>query len=101
VKKNPVIIGFLQAAGLATYISMVVLLIKSQPGPDEPGFLGILLVLTLFATSALISGVITLGYPIYLAWKQKELKLAIKTVVSTAGWLILFVLTLIVTVLAG
>jgi len=99
MKKNPVLIGFIQAATLMAYISTVVFIIKSELLVGEPEFFGILLMLTIFTTSALVSATITLGYPIYLFWKQHEFKLAIKSVVSTAIWLVLFVLTLITTLL--
>ena len=72
MKKNPILIGFLQAVGLVTYISLLVFLIRHRLEQQEDGtFFMMLLVFTMFATSALISGVITLGYPAYLAWKQK------------------------------
>ena len=100
MKKNPVLIGFLQAVGLVTYISFLVFLIRHRLEQQEDGtFFMMLLVFTMFATSALISGVITLGYPTYLAWKQKEFKLAIKTVAATSVWLILFIITLVTTIL--
>ena len=100
MKKNPILIGFLQAVGLVTYISFLVFLIRHRLEQQEDGtFFMMLLVFTMFATSALISGVITLGYPTYLAWKQKEFKLAIKTVAATSVWLILFIITLVTTIL--
>jgi len=99
MKKNPVLIGLVQALALVGYVSLVVLVMRSEPGGGEPEFLGIMTILLLFSTSALVSATITLGYPIYLFWKQHEFKLAIKSVVSTAIWLVFFVLTLITTLL--
>ena len=101
MKKNPIVIGFLQAVGLVAYIGLVVLLIRNEFSQGQPSFFDMLLVFTVFATSALISGVITLGYPIYLTWKQKEFKLAIKTIAATAIWLILFIITLIISILVS
>ncbi|OGY58413.1 MAG: hypothetical protein A3C03_01225 [Candidatus Colwellbacteria bacterium RIFCSPHIGHO2_02_FULL_45_17] len=91
MKKNPIVIGLAQALVLVGYISLVVQLMRSGLTEREPTFLTMLLILTVFTTSALISGTITLGYPVYLFWKQKEFKLAIKSVVSTAIWLSFFI----------
>jgi len=99
MKKNPVLIGLAQALALVGYVSLVVLVMRSEPGGGEPEFLGIMTILLLFSTSALVSATITLGYPIYLFWKQREFKLAIKSVISTALWLTLFVFILITTLL--
>ena len=101
MKKNPILIGFLQAVLLVAYISLVGFVMRSELGNNEPTFLGIILILTMFATSALISSVITLGYPVYLFWKQKEFKSALKIVAATAVWLTFFVLTLIISILVS
>ncbi len=100
MKKNPVLIGLVQALVLVGYIGLVVQFMRSELTQGEPTFLAMLLVLTTFATSALISSTITLGYPIYLFWKQKEFKLAIKSVIATAIWLSFFITSAIVFVIA-
>jgi len=96
MKKNPILIGLGQALALVGYISIVVQFMRSRITETEPTFFTMILILTLFVTSALISGVITLGYPSYIAWKQKEFKLAIKAVVSTAVWLSFLIFSAIV-----
>ncbi len=86
-------IGFLQALTLVSYVSLVAFMMwRSEQWFKEPiGFLGIILVLTLFATSALISSIITLGYPVFLVWKKKEIINAIKLVIYTSLWLFVLI----------
>lgn len=97
MKKNPVFIGLAQALILTGYISLVVTVMRNGEklfGSDT-SFFGPLVFLTLFVTSALISSAITIGYPAYLAFKQKEFKPAIKIVLSTAVWLIISIITFV------
>jgi hypothetical protein len=91
-KYNLVIIGFLQASGLAAYCSLVAMLIWN--GNHWFGkindFRGPLLFLILFVTSALISALLALGYSVVLFWQKKEHIRAIKLIFYTAGFLILY-----------
>jgi hypothetical protein len=91
-KYNILIIGFLQATGLAIYCSLVSMLIWNGNHWFEKinDFRGPLLFLILFVTSALISGIITLGYPILLFWRKKEQTKALKLVIITIGFLIFY-----------
>ena len=57
---------------------------------------GPILFVTLFAASALICALLTLGYPIILFLDKKNTKEAVHLVGFTAGWLVLFVLGIIV-----
>jgi len=93
-KYNLVIIGFLQATGLAIYCSLVAVLIwnSNHLFGKINDFRGPLLFLILFVTSALVSGILTLGYPVILFWQKKEQVKAIKLVSYTAGFLILYTL---------
>ncbi|MBU1089113.1 hypothetical protein KKA02_04535, partial [Patescibacteria group bacterium] len=47
--------------------------------------------LILFVVSALISALLTLGYPFILFWKKKQTVKAIKLVISTTIWLIAYI----------
>jgi len=93
-KYNLVIIGFFQATGLAIYCCLVSFILWN--GNNWFGkindFRGPLIFLMLFVTSALISGLLVLGYPIILFWQKKEQVKAIKSVSYTAGFLILYTL---------
>jgi hypothetical protein len=90
------LLGLAQALALTIYIGLVGWLMWSSQSwsGQTPGVLGILFFLTIFVTSALISGLITLGYPGYLLFKHKDAPTAIKLVLCTASWLGCFVLIL-------
>lgn len=101
-KPSLVFIGFLQATGLTLYCSLVALVLwrgEKWFGPVTMP-LGPIVGILLFATSALIAGLLTLGYPFYLLWEEKDTKLALRLVIATALWLVLlffvFLLTLTV-----
>jgi ABC-type sugar transport system permease subunit len=92
MKKKDILISFSQALGLAAYISLVSLIFwkgNEWFGPAS-NFFGPMLVLTLLVASALICGGIAFGYPLYLALEKKRIKEAIKVVVYTTTWVILF-----------
>lgn len=80
--------GFLQALGVAAYITLVGLFMWN--GNNLFGklnsFLGPVLILMLFSTSALICGLIVFykPYKLFLEGKKKE---AVTVVISTALWL--------------
>lgn len=87
-------IAFLQAFGLVLYCSLVALLFwrGNEWFGKMTNYLGPLLFLMLFAASALISALLTLGYPVYLFWQKKERVKALKVASYTAGWLVFFIL---------
>lgn len=87
-------IAFLQALGLIVYCSLVGLIIfqgNSWFGPLTAPF-GPILFLLLFVVSALISASLVLAYPFLILWEEKNTRKAIKLVIYTTLWLILFVL---------
>lgn len=95
------LISFVQALGASAYIILVGHIIingNSWFGPLNNA-LGPILFLTLFVVSALITGSIVLGYPIYLFWEKKERKKAIKLVLMTTSWLAVFLLLIFVLIL--
>ncbi|MFH1694264.1 MAG: hypothetical protein ABH880_00720 [Patescibacteria group bacterium] len=99
MKKIPnVFIGFLQAIGLSIYVGLVGFIMWNSEHwfENEPSARNIIFVLILFVTSALMSALITLGYPAYLILKRKKTTRAIKIIIYTAFWLILFLGTLII-----
>lgn len=91
--KSLCFISFLQATGLVAYISLVsVIFWKGNEWFGKMGnYTGPLLFLTIFAVSALISALITLGYPFTL-WQKKMTKEAIRLVIYTAFWIVGFVI---------
>ncbi len=93
-KTSLCLISFLQALGLALYCSLVALLFwkGNHLLGNVPNYWGPVLFLIIFATSALISALIVLGYPVYLIWQKKEIKKAIRLAGYTAGWLVGFAL---------
>ena len=87
-------IAFLQALGLVVYCGLVGLIFwkgNTWFGPMNT-FWGPVMVLVLFIVSALICGLIGLGYPFLLFWEKKQPHTAIKLVFYITAWLILFVL---------
>jgi len=90
-------IAFVQALGLVVYCGLVALLFwrgEKWFGPANNFFMPAFL-LVIFATSALICGLLVLGYPIILFWFKKEKTGALKLVVYTAAWLIFFIFLII------
>jgi hypothetical protein len=96
MSKKPALIGLIQSLFLAVYVGLVSLLIWGGENSftSQPGILNVALVLTLFATSALVSAVITLGYPAYVFIKKQNLKEAVSIVTYTIVWLVLLIGTL-------
>jgi uncharacterized membrane protein YidH (DUF202 family) len=95
------LIAFYQALGLIVYCGLVSLLFwrgGNLFGPS-PSFLGPLLVIVLFSTSALIATLLTLGYPFVLFWEKKQTMQALKLVGYTAVWLVFFIVVVILSVL--
>lgn len=87
-------LSLFQALGVVGYCSLVgVLFWRGEAWfGNVPSYLGPLLFLILFSTSALICAVVTLGYPAILIWRDKQLVLAVKLAGLTAGWLVGFTL---------
>ena len=87
-------IAFFQALGLVLYCGLIGLLMWK--GNDLFGkinnLLGPTLFLVIFVFSAIICALIAMGYPFYLFWEKKDTKKALRLVGFTAGWLVLFVL---------
>lgn len=95
-----ILIGFLQALGLVTYISVVALVIQNAMkwfGPFN-NFTGPIISLTLLSVSVLICGFISLGYPIKLFFIKKEYQKALKIVGFTTLFLGIFLVLLITAV---
>jgi len=86
-------ISFYQALGLAVYCALVgIIFWKGNTWFAKPGYFGPVLVLLLFATSALICALVVFSYPFYLFWEKKQTQNALKLVAYTAGWAVLFIL---------
>lgn len=82
----------MQGLGLAAYVSLVgAVLWRGDEwfGPAN-NFLGPVLVLSLLVASALICGGMALAYPLYLALEKKRTKEAIRIVVYTTLWVLIF-----------
>jgi len=90
-----VIIGLLNAFGVAAYIVGVSLIIRNGEKifGKMDNFLGPIAFLLLFVLSAAITGALTLGRPIMLYIRGSKTE-AIKLFFYTVGWL--FIITLIV-----
>lgn len=89
--------AFLQSLGLFLYCSLIAFFMSRFPVwfGKVPNYFGPLLFLALFSTSALVCGVLTLGYPIYVFWEMKKTKEALKLVGLTALWSVFFVFLLL------
>ncbi len=86
-------IAFLQAAGIAVYVTLFAFTVqylgqRFQPTPISP-FFSMVLVLTTFVFSASVCATIFFGYPAYLFSEGKR-KEAIRLVLKSIGWLAIF-----------
>ena len=94
--------GFYQALGVVTYCSLVGVLFwkGNQWFGKVPNYLGPLMFLVLFVVSALICALIVFYKP-YLLFMEKNNKTdAVNLIVSTTGWLFLFLLLIMLLVYA-
>ena len=94
-------VAFLQALGLVAYCSLVGCFMwygEKIFGPPYY-FLGPAMFLVLFVASALISALLILGYPFILFWEKKQTIKALKLVIYTITWLVLFILLFILTLI--
>lgn len=85
-------VAFLQALGLISYCGLIALIFwrGEQWFGRVPNFLGPFLMLIILSTSALICGLIVFSYPVKLYLKTKKFDQPIKLVLSTAAWLVVF-----------
>lgn len=93
-KLSPPIVGLLQAIFLSLYCALIGTFFwkaNSWFGNINNLFAPFIM-LSLFVVSALICAIISLGYPFIIFWDKKNTKQAIKMVLYTAGWLILFII---------
>lgn len=93
--------SFVQALSLSVYCSLVGLVIYQgeRVFGRMANFWGPLTFLILFCTSALMSALLTLGYPFIVFWVQKKPKKAISLVSYTTGWLLLLLMLLMLTLI--
>lgn len=93
-KTSLCLISFLQALGLAFYCSLVAILFWKGNNlfGNDPNYWGPVLFLIIFTTSALISALLVLAYPVYLIWQKKQIAKAIRLIGYTAVWLLGFAL---------
>jgi len=94
MKFSPKILAFFQALGLAVYVGLFALLALHiapwfENNQATHPAIGIILFLLAFVISAIISGSIILGYPIFLFFEGRR-KDALKIVVWSVVWLLLF-----------
>lgn len=94
-KLSPFFIGFLQALAVFVYCVLVALFIRNVEhwfGKGFDPFLGIIIFLLLFCTSALICALLVGAYPayIYFADSRENLKRALSVLISSGIWLLIF-----------
>ncbi len=85
-------VAFLQALSLIVYCSLISLIFWRGEAwfGRMPNFLGPFLMLIILCTSALICGLIVFSYPVKLYLKTKKFDQPLKLVLSTAAWLVIF-----------
>ncbi len=90
-------IAALQSVGLFSYILLIASVISNgnKLFGSVPNFFGPVLFMTLFLTSALITGAIALLYPFWLFWEHKNTKKALHII----GYETLFMTLLTVVIL--
>ena len=97
-KKSVNCVALSQAVTVTAYISLVGLLFwkGNVIFGKVPNFCGPIAFLILFVVSALITTLLVLGYPFIVFWDKKEPKKAIRVVLYTTLWLLLFLLLVLV-----
>ena len=95
-KPSPFFTGFLQALLVFLYCAFVAAILRNGEqwfGNIREPFMGILMFLLLFCTSALICALFVGVYPLYLylADPKENLKRSLRVVASSGIWLLLFV----------
>ena len=98
--KNPSIffVSFLQAVGLSLYIGTVAAVISGASqlfNNVGPVFWGPVMGLSLFSVSALICALLVGAYPFWVIWEKKQTARAIKILIATAAWFLLFVILIV------
>ena len=98
-KLSPINISLLQSILLTAYIFLVGhIMVNGNDwfGPmNKTPILGMVLFLTLFVLSTLISASLVLAYPFYIFWVKKDLNKATKILIQTITWLIFFLFILL------
>lgn len=90
-------IAFLQALGLTLYCGLVgLVMLNGNTWFGQMNYLGPVLVLSLLVVSVLICALIAGGYPFLIFWDKKNTKEALRLIAYTAGWLLLFVVLVMV-----
>jgi len=89
-------VAFLQALALVCYCGLVGMVFW---GGDKwfgnmNGYLGPVMVLVLLSLSVIVCALIAFGYPFLVFWDEKKVKKALSIVYYTAGWLVLFIIFL-------
>ena len=94
---SPATIGFLQTCGILLYVGLLVEVINFLGHlAYEPGISGMFMYLFFFCCSALTCGLITFGYPAYLAFAFKNWKNALLILCWMTGWMIAMLIVLMV-----
>jgi hypothetical protein len=102
-KLSPGIISFLQATGIATYIILISLFLgkADQVFNNLNQFTGPVVFLSLFSLSALICSLLAFTYPAILFWEHKKPKKAIKIIIQTTLFLVIFFLAVLLSLFAS
>ena len=99
-KREPSIIGLLQAAGVTAYCALVGgFFFLMNEIAAKPGFFGIFLMLVLLVFSAAVTGSLVFGYPAYLALNKKikeSLEVLAYTLLYSLGVILVVILAVIV-----
>jgi|SRR3989344_3790077 len=95
-------VALCQALGLVGYIFGVGTIIWRGEAwfGKAPVFLGPILFLTLFVTSAMICGFLALAYPGYLWLEKKDFKGALRLAALTTGWMMVCLLVILGMIIA-
>lgn len=85
-------VGFYQALGVIAYCSLIAVIFWRGEAwfGHVPNFVGPLLMLSILSTSALICGLLVFAYPAKIYFKSRKTDQAIKIVLMTAAWLVVF-----------
>ena len=92
------VVALFQAAGLTAYCLFIVTIMFQGNNwfSKIPEYFAPLILLVTLSTSALICGLVTLGYPIIILINEKNPRKALRLIIGTVLYLVIFVLLFVV-----
>ena len=100
MKKHPVLVGLLQALGVAGYVALISAVLYGLESIDAapPVYLSMVTILLLLVSSMAVTGALIFAYPAVLAM-HKKVKIALQVLGSTLAGMVLFLIVFLFIIL--